>query len=399
MTLIELLRKRAELLAQAQTIHNAAEVLSDEQRTQFDALMKQVEELDTAIARARQLETAGEAEAVNGSVVRAQPQQAGPTGAPAQHRRRTPDTEEGIYCRFIRTGDEAAMRELREQRASNNTDMNVGTAADGGDLVPTGHYNQIIERLRPQSLPDRLGVMRIPGAGLTVYVPIDNETDDGAFVSTAESVEFDRDAPAVSKVTMTLAKYTKKVDLTYELLQGEDAGLMAFLSRYVADGMAATLNKLLVTEVLANGTAGLTLAGATAITAAEVTNLQYKLKARYAAGPNVSWLMRRSVEGYIRGLTGNQFLFAPTPNGTPGNGLLGLDANTDDNMGAQSASGKSLLIGNWAYMGMRLDPTLQVLRNPYIRADYGEIRLNYYFMAVFKVLQAEAFQYATQASA
>lgn len=389
---IELRRRKAELLAQAQTIHEVGESLSEEQRTEFDALMVQVEEVNASLEREERMALAGGR--AGGSVVQSQN-----GGAPGVHNRHTPDTEEGIYCRWVRTGDAAAQRELMEQRASNNTDMNVGTAADGGDLVPVGHYNQIIERLRPQSLPEQVGVMRIPGAGLTVNVPIDNEADSGEFVSTAESIEFDRDAPAVSKVAMTLVKYTKKVDLTYELLQGEDSGLMAFLARYVADGMAATLNKLMVVEALANGTAAKTLAGATAITAAEVTDLQYKLKSRYATGPNVSWLMRRSVEGYIRGLTGNQFLFAPTPNGTPGNGLLGLPAYTDDNMGAQSASGKSLLIGNWGYMGMRLDPTLTVLRNPYIRADYGEIRMNYYFMAVFKVLQAEAFQYATHPTA
>ena len=50
-------------------------------------------------------------------------------------------------------------------------------------------------------------------------------------------------------------------------------------------------------------------------------------------------------------------------------------------------------------MGMRLDPTLTVLRDPYSRAGYGETILHYYFMADFAVLQAEAFQYATQASA
>ena len=124
-----------------------------------------------------------------------------------------------------------------------------------------------------------------------------------------------------------------------------------------------------------------------------------KLGARYAVGPNVAWLMKRATEGYLRGLTGNQFLFAPTPNGTPGNGLLGLPVMTDDNMGALAASGKSLIIGNWAYMGMRLSPGLTVLRDPYSRAGYGETILHYYFMADFEVLQAGAFQYATHPTA
>jgi HK97 family phage major capsid protein len=68
-------------------------------------------------------------------------------------------------------------------------------------------------------------------------------------------------------------------------------------------------------------------------------------------------------------------------------------------MGGLQASGKSLLIGNFNYMGMRLDPTMTFLRDPYSRASYGEVRLHYYFRTDFEVLQAAAFQYATHPTA
>ena len=61
-------------------------------------------------------------------------------------------------------------------------------------------------------------------------VPVDDEADSGEFVATNESTIFDRDAPAVNQKAMTLVMYTKKVDLTYQLLQGEDSGLMSFLA-------------------------------------------------------------------------------------------------------------------------------------------------------------------------
>ena len=395
---IELRRRRSELLEQARTIHEAAETLDEEQRTTFDTFMAQADEVNAALEREERMAVAGGT--LGGSMAQAQ---RAVVGAPAFQPQRTPDTEEGIYCRWVRSGDPGAQRELHELRASNNTDMNVTTAADGGDLVPTGHYNQIIERLRPQALHEQLGVRSIPGAGLTVNVPYDNETDSGEFVSTSESALFDRDAPAVAKKAMTLVKYTKKIDLTYELLQSEDAGLMAFLARYVADGMAATLNKLLVTKALADGTAALTFDAAAAIGTAEVPELLYKLPARYAVGANVAWLMKRATEGYLRGLTGDSFLFAPTPGGggTGGYGasLLGLPQYSDDNMGALAANGKSLLVGNWGYMGLRLAPALTVLRDPYTRSSYGEVVINYYFQAVFEVLQAGAFVYATHPAA
>lgn len=397
---LELRRKKFALVAQAQGIRDGiAEggLMTAEQRTEFDGLLAQAEELQGEIDREERLALHGDPN---------QPANVAQRGMAAHYRRPTPDTEDGIFCRFVRSGDVGAMRELDEIRASNDTTMNVTTPADGGYLVPTGHYNQIIERLRPQALHERLNVRMIPGTELTVNVPVDDESDSGEFVATNESSLFDRDAPAVNQKAMTLVMYTKKVDLTYQLLQGEDSGLMAFLSRYVADGMAATLNKLLVAKALAAGTAGLTLASPTAIAPGEVPALLYKLPARYAAGADVAWLMRRETEGYLRGLRdGNHNVFNPVLDQAKGQGgsgawlWEGIPLYSDDNMGARSASGKSMLIGNWAYMGMRLLPGLTLVRDDLSRASYGEIILNYRFMAVFEVLQAIAFQYATHPTA
>jgi HK97 family phage major capsid protein len=366
--------------------------LNDEERSRYDELRSKVATADAQIKRAEELEQLG----VN---LRSQPGTV--PAAPAHHKRPTPDTPEGIFCRYIRSADPGAQRELR---ASNDTTMNITTAADGGDLVPVGHYQGIIAKLRPQALYNLLGVRMIPGSGTTVNVPVDNEGDDGAFVSTSESSAFDRDAPALTKIAMTLVKYTKKVDLTYELMQDEDSRLMEFLAGYVASGMAATLNALLCTEVLANGTAALTLDSATAIGAAEIPELLYKLPAEYARGGSVAWLMERATEGYLRGLASSSvFTFSPHPGGAPsvaGQGnLFGLPVYTDAGMGSLAASGKSLLVGNWDYMGMRLDPGMTFLLDPYSRAGYGETILHYYFRADFAVLQAAAFAYATHPTA
>jgi hypothetical protein len=40
-----------------------------------------------------------------------------------------------------------------------------------------------------------------------------------------------------------------------------------------------------------------------------------------------------------------------------------------------------------------------MLRDPYSRAEYGQIRLWFWFDCVYGVLQAEAIQYATHPSA
>lgn len=394
MGIVELRRQRASVLDAAQAIIDGAlaeeRALSDEETGQVDGLKAKAEKIQGQEMLAESVD------AMRASAAKPVEQR-----APAHIQRQTPDTAEGVFCRYIRSmGDAGALRELR---ASNDTTMNITTAADGGDLVPTGHYQGIIERLRPQALYNLLGVRMIPGVGTTVNVPIDNESDNGAFVSTSESSAFDRDAPAMSKIAMTLIKYTKKIDLTYELIQDEDSRLMEFLNTYVAQGMAATMNSLLVAEALADGTAGLTLDSASAIGGAEVPELLYKLSSEYARG-NVAWLMRRATEGYLRGiLSTSSFLFAPTPtaagNGQVLSNLWGVPQYSDENMGQLAASGKSMLIGNWSYMGMRLDPAITFLYDPYSRASYGETILHYYFRCDFEVLQAAAFQYATHPTA
>lgn len=301
------------------------------------------------------------------------------------------DSERNAFAHFVKTGQvNSALK------ASNDTDMNVGTAADGGYAVPTGHHNGIIARLDEAALYKPLGVMVIPGRGTTVNVPLDAEAD-GEFVSTNEAATFDRDAPALGTAAMTLVKYTKRVMLSYELLEDEDSRLLAFLDDFVGRGMAKTHNSLLITEALANGTAALTLDNAASITAAEIPELQYKLAGEYDAG--AVWVMRRAIEGAIRGLAGNNWQFAPTPAGTLTGQptLFGHPVFNSAYMGAGTTTTKSLLYGNFRYMGMRLAPDITVLRDPYSSASSGQVVLHYYFRTVYKVLQAEAIVYATQA--
>jgi HK97 family phage major capsid protein len=314
--------------------------------------------------------------------------------APAVLKTGLGDNEVKAYAHFLRTGDSRALGGA--MKASNDTDMNVGTSADGGYAVPTGHYNGIIARLDEAALYGKLGVMQIPGSGTTVNVPLDAEAD-GEFVSTAEAAAFDRDAPALGTAAMTLVKYTKKVELSYELLQDEDSRLLAFLDDFVGRGMAKTHNSLLLTEALANGTAALTLDNAASVTAAEIPELQYKLAGEYDDG--AQWIMRRAVEGQIRGLVGNNWQFAPTPAGQIAGvpTLFGRPVHNSAYMGAGTTATKSLLYGNFRYMGMRLAPDITVLRDPYSKAGNGQIVLHYYFRTVYKVLQAEAIVYSTQA--
>lgn len=303
------------------------------------------------------------------------------------------DDENKAMAHYIRSGDDGGIRHMK---ASNNNPMGEGTPAQGGYAVPTGMLNQIIKKLREQALYTKIGVRQIPGKGLTVNVPIEGARD-GAFVATGEAATTDRDSPLLGQAPMTLVKYTKRVELSWELMEDEDAALMSFLSEWVGEGMATTHNTLLVTEALANGTLGAALSNNQA--AADIPKLVYALPTGYEDG--AVWIVRKAVEGAYRGQTGTNFQFVPTnPDGGNSVGtnmsLWGYPLYNSATMPAAAASAKTLLFGNFRYMGMRLAPDITFLRDPYSAANTGQLRLHYYFRTVYKILQAEAILYGTQ---
>ena len=392
MKTVELRTERAQKIARMVELNTISEGegrdLTEAEKVEYDGLKAAAAVLQARIER---LEEAAELEAdtQRSAGVKA----AGK--APAYNKTRLGDSEERAFAHWIKTGDDGGIKELR---ASNATDMNIGTNVDGQYLVPTGHYNQVIARRDESMLANQIGVMKIPGQGTTVNVPVDNEAD-GEFVSTNEAAEFDLDAPATAQVAMTLVKYSKQIKISYELLEDEDANLLAFLSDFVGRGMAKTHNSLLLTEARAGGTAALTLDSASTIGDGEPVELLYKQPAEYLDGS--VWVMARATEGIIRGAQGDSFLYNPNPSGSDRGRpeILGYPVYNSAYASAVAASAKSVIFGNFRYIGMREAPGITFLRDPYGLANSGQVRLLYYFRTVYKTLQAEAIQYATHPSA
>jgi len=387
----DLLAQRSTALEEARLLNDLAENedrdLTDDEQTQWDDIQQKIAGLDKRLERAKKLEAAPQAPAVI---------------------KRRGDNFNAALGAYLREGDTGGVKDMLvreggstgvEIRASNNTDMNIGTAADGGDLVPTGFYNQIIARRSEISLPERLGVRRIPGVGTTVDVPVDNEAD-GEFITKAEAAAFDQDAPAVTKISMTLVKYTKYITISDELLQDNDANLLAFLSEWVARGQAKTMNDLLLTEVATDGTAFKTTASATAVAAGELeaTALNDNVGDYLDDGGSVNWVMRPSTYSAIAAIQGNPFVYGPTPvgGGVRGRELLGYPVHFSNKAAAIASTAKTVYFGNWNFVGWREGPGFTLLRDPYSAASTGQIKLWMYFRTDFEVLQAAAIGYMKQ---
>ena len=315
------------------------------------------------------------------------------------------------YKHWITSGDVGGVKHMLTThngqqavslKASNDTDMNIGTAADGGNAVPTGHFNQIIARRDEMALWNMLGVRNIPGVGTTVNVPLDSEAD-GEFIATNEAAANDRDAPAIGTVAMTLVKYTKRIELSDELLQDEESRLLPFIADFVGRGMAKTHNQLLLAEVDTNGTEFKEFATA-AIADGDLEDIEGNDDlGAYLEDSSVAWVMRNSVLSTIRQITAS----GPRPYrefSTEGTNslqreLLGYPVYRSNKAAAIGADNNSVYFGNWFYVGVRNEPEFVVLRDPYSAATTGQLRLHYYFRTVYKVLQAEAIGFGQHASA
>lgn len=396
----QLIQKRADLVQEARAILNGAEgrELTEEEKQRDDAIAAELEMVAGEITREER--------------VRAYERTAPAMAAPAYNRLPRGDTFANAFAHWVKSGDrggldangfnnvgvEGGMEGFTIQAASNATDMNITTDADGGYLVPTGFYNQIIAKRDETMLAAALPIMRVPGVGTTVDVPIDNEAD-GEFVATTEADTFDLDAPALSKKSLTLALYSKYTDVSYQLLDDTPTNLMGFLADFVGRGMAKTHNSLLLTEVAANGTSLKTFASATAIAFGEPEDIvgNNDLAPYLDDDMAAAWVMRSSTHWDIKSIVGSDRQYAV--NSDNGRTLLGYPVLYSQKAAATAASAKDVYFGNWRYVAMRESPGLTFIRDPYTVAVKGQVRLLWHFRTVYSVLQAEAVGYGVHPSA
>ena len=299
-----------------------------------------------------------------------------------------------------RIGQTAAMRgmSVRELRAVDST-MNITTAADGAVTVPTTLAPRIAERLIEIRLTDRLGCQMIPGVGTTVNHTYEN-ADPVVFAATSEMGDdgttnaYQRDAMVLANKAFTLAKKTKKVWLTEELLEDTGENLMEAIGSWIGRGMGLTHNYLLLTEAAASGTLLDTFASASAIAAGEPENLVFNDTLGYYLddASNPAWVTRPTTHGAIKSIAGNSRLYSDQNLGSGGRRqLLGYPIEYSNYATAIAASAKSLYFGNWWYMGFRESPALRLIRDPYT-VD-GMVILKYSFRTVYGLLIAGALGY------
>ena len=286
--------------------------------------------------------------------------------------------------------------------------LQEGTAAEGGVLVPQGLHETIIAKRDDLSVARAAGAMVIQTTVDSVQVPSENAT--GGFALTAEEGAANQSEPTFTSNAIQVYKFTNLTKVSDELLADEKTNLEGFLGDMWARSAADVENEYFLKGtgssqpqgVLVGGTAALTLNSATTIVASEIPELFFLLPGAYAQeGDAVAWATNQSTLAVIRGLTGDNFMFMPTPmgSGTRGAGqvLYGAPVYTSSQILAMASGRSVIVVGNWKYYGIVERNEIVVSRNPYLFQNTGQI--GYYVNIRFggAVLQAEAFQFAQNA--
>ena len=378
------LQRAMELDALAVTEKRA---MSDDEQTEYDGAIQEHERLSEQATRAETLSR----------LARDPDDGDGNEGQPKDYARRNFNVlgnrevqEQRAYGHWLKTGDKSKLLQLR---ASNAVDMAEGAVATGGAAVPTSLYDNIVARARNYSLLEKLGLRNIPGKGKDVNVAVELASSTvNPFVQTNEKAAKDKDTPSLAVIPMTLIKYTKVVPVTTELLEDEDAGLIAYIDDYVVGAMADTINTAIITAALkTSAPAGFTILPLTTATAApfvaDLGQVYYGLREPYA--DRGKFVVRRATEGAYSMLQGQPFVLQATPAGASGS-WFGAPVYNAIDVPALALNAKAIIFADWSYMGYRMGKSVTVKRDDYSRILENIVQFVYEYRFVAQVLQPEA---------
>ena len=235
--------------------------------------------------------------------------------------------------------------------------LQVGTDSEGGYLVPDEFERTLVQALEEQNIFRSLAHVIQTSSG-DRKIPVVATKGTASWVDEEGAIPESDDA--FSQVSIGAYKVGTMIKVSEELLGDSVFDLEAYISRefarrignkeeeafFTGDGTGKPLGVL-----AANGGAqvGVTAASATAITADEVIDLFYSLKAPYRK--NAVFLLNDSSIKALRKLKDlqGQYLWQPSLTAGAPDTLLGRPVYTSSFMPSIAAGAKSILFGDLSY--------------------------------------------------
>lgn len=259
------------------------------------------------------------------------------------------------------------MSEVRAVRSHDGSlevrDLTVGTAAGGGDTVPTSFRRELYEHLIENTGIRRTRAEVITTASGESLILPKTTAHSTAGTIVAEGGIIGEADPAFAQGTLQAYKYPRLVQVSSELLQDTGVNLLDYLAREVGQSLANGSGAHYVTGTGSSQPNGVITAGSAIVTGGtgqsgiptgdELIDLFYGVTEPYAA--QGEWFMRRATVGEVRSLkdSNNQYLWQPGLSANVPNTLLGQPIVTDPNVPACATDATSVAFGDFSAYKIR----------------------------------------------
>ena len=235
--------------------------------------------------------------------------------------------------------------------------LQVGTDSEGGYLVPDEFEHTIVEALEEENVFRTLAHVIQTSSG-DRKIPVSASKGTASWID--EEGAFTESDDSFSQVTIGAYKLGTMIKVSEELLNDSAFDLEAYIAKEFARRIGAKEEEAFFTGdgsgkplgvLAASGGAetGITAASATAVTADELMDLFYSLKAPYRK--NAVWIVNDSTIKAIRKLKdGNgQYLWQPALTAGAPDMLLGRPVKTSAFMPSIAAGARSVLFGDLSH--------------------------------------------------
>lgn len=235
--------------------------------------------------------------------------------------------------------------------------LQIGTDSEGGYLVPDEFEATLVEKLEEENIFRTLANVIQTSSG-DRKIPVASTKGTASWID--EEGAFTESDDAFSQVTIGAYKLGTMIKVSEELLNDSAFDLEAYIAKEFARRIGAKEEEAFFTGdgsgkplgvLAASGGAetGITAASATAVTADELMDLFYSLRAPYRR--NAVWIVNDSTIKAIRKMKdGNgQYIWQPALTAGAPDMLLGRPVKTSAFMPSIEAGARSVLFGDLSY--------------------------------------------------
>lgn len=371
--------QRAKLVQQARAILDGADAesrsITAEEEQKFDGIMADADALTSAVERESRIAgfdadlsetrtrvtkfepTTGMDEVVANNV--------SPMGT---------DEYRQAFDRYLRTGSRLEMRALE-----------VGTAAEGGNIVDDAMGSEIVKKADEMSFVR--GLSRVISTNSDTKIPIESTKVAAAIV--AEEGAYGETDPAFGSTTLSSFKLSCLIKVSEELLFDSEFNLQAYLAEAMGRAFGIAEDSYFLagtgsgqpTGVIAtSGVGGVTAGSATAITSDEIIDMYHAVSNEYRRGDRLAWAAADGTIKLIRKLKDgdNQYLWQPGLQAGQPETLMGVPIYANSSMPAAESGLKALTMCNFDYFYIADRGSIGVQRLDELYAGNGYVGFRAY---------------------